>query len=152
MNFFASNPAFLRGQFQRQLTSGAVLKLSEKMDDGKIQEKRFVVAMVTDRVFCCVINSKINTFVKSRPELLRCQVLMPFVDHPFMSWDSHVDCVHTKAYGTVHVMDELMNKTGSMLGRITPALRDSIVSALKFSPTASAKEVSDFCTALHSME
>lgn len=152
MNFFASNPEFLRAQFQRQLTTGAVIKLSEKMDDGKVQEKRFVVAMVTDKTFCCVINSKVNTFLQSRPALLKCQVLMPHVDHPFMSWDSYVDCASTKAYSSVHVLDEFMKKTGSLLGRVTSALRDNMVSALKFSPALSVKEVTALCIALQAME
>lgn len=151
MNFFASSPEFLRAQFQRQLTTGAVIKLAEKMDDGKVQEKRFVVLMVAERTFCCVINSKINPFIQNKPALLKCQVLMPVADHPFMSWDSHIDCVNTKAYGTGHVLDEMIRKTGAMLGRITPALRDEIVSALKYSPALSVTEVADLCAALQAM-
>ena len=151
MNFFASAPGFLRAQFKRQLIPGAVIKLAEKMDDGKVQEKRFVVVNVTDKVFCCVINSQINQFIQNKANLLRCQVSMSKANHPFMSWDSYVDCIHTKAYAADHVLDELVNKRGWMLGNITLEVRDDIVSALKFSPALSPKDVAELCAALGAM-
>jgi hypothetical protein len=152
MNIFASRPQFLRAQFQRQLVTGAVIKLKEKMDDGKVQEKRFVVLMVADRTFCSVINSEINPFIQKRPALLKCQVFMPVADHSFMSWDSHIDCVGLKAYSTDHILDEMMTKTGFMLGQITLSVRDDIISALKHSPALSVAEVAELSASLQAMQ
>ena len=60
-------PEFLRGQIQRQLVPGAVIKLRAVMDDGKLQEKRFVVLHVDENTVCCVINSVVGAFLQAQP-------------------------------------------------------------------------------------
>lgn len=135
MNFFVSVPQFLKNRLRAQLTPGAVIKLNEKMDDGKVQEKRFVVLNVdATTTTCVVINSQINQFIQKRAHLLKCQALMPQATHPFMDHDSHVDCVRTRPYGTDNVLDELVNNPKWMLGRITLQMRDDIQAALLQSP------------------
>lgn len=63
-------PGFLEVQIRRNLVPGAVIKLCQKMDDGKVHEKRFVVLHVDENTTTCVINSEISAFLLRRPALL----------------------------------------------------------------------------------
>ena len=141
-------PEFLRGQIQRQLVPGAVIKLRAVMDDGKLQEKRFVVLHVDENTVCCVINSVVGAFLQARPTLLKCQVSMAVVTHGFMSHDSSVDCSRTRAFATSEVIRDLMAQPTWVLGQIAPELRNEIIGALKFAPTLSPSEVARLCGSL----
>ncbi len=141
-------PAFVEAQIRRQLAPGAVVKLRRVMDDGVLQEKRFVVLHVDDRTITCVINSQVGAFLNARPALLRCQVAMSAAAHDFMSHDSQVDCSRARTYRTSDVVRELVAQPGWVLGTITTELRDAMVAALKFSPTLSAAEVATLCASL----
>jgi hypothetical protein len=146
-------PGYLRAQFQRQLLPGAVIKLEELMDDGKVHEKRFVVVSVDSNghTVCFVINSVIGQFIQARPNMLKCQAPMDVASHPFMSWDSHVDCYAPHVYTTAHVLDELVNGTGSLLGKITLPMRDEVVKKLLLSAVTSPQEKTGFSMALATM-
>ena len=148
MGIFASNPAFVRAQIKRQLVPGAVIKLIEMMDDGRLHEKRFVVLAVSETSICCVINSQIAPYIQSRPHMLQCQVAMPVNEHAFMSHDSHIDCSKVKTFTTDRVIKDLSEKPAWVLGKISLEVRDQMVSALKFAPTNSVKEAENFCAEL----
>ena len=141
-------PGLAAASIRRQLRPGAVIKLRRVMDDGKIHEKRFVIVHVDERTVTCVINSVISAFLQARPAMLRCQVAMPAVAHPFMEHDSHVDCSRTHAYATTDVVRDLVKEPGSVLGVIAAGLRDEMLAALKFSPALSAHEVQLLCASL----
>jgi hypothetical protein len=117
----------------RNLVPGSVIKLIAEMDDGKEHEKRFVVLYVDETTFCCVINSKINPFIAKRKELLQCQVKIEVGNHPFMSWDSHIDCHRVLRYKTADVCKQLSENADWLLGQITQDLTDEVISALKYS-------------------
>jgi hypothetical protein len=148
----ALGSAFPRGfvvsQLQRQLRPGTVIKMRQTMDDGLIHEKRFVIAAINELTITFIINTAINPFLKARPALLKCQVNMPVADHSFMSHDSSVDCSRTRSYATNEVIQDLVEQPDWILGSISTELRASIVAAIKFSPTLSAKEVAELCESL----
>ena len=141
-------PAFLEAQIRRKLVPGAVIKLLQKMDDGKVQEKRFVVLLVDENTITCVINSEISAFLANKPDMLKCQVSMPVASHNFMTHDSHVDCSRARVYSTDSVVQELVAKPDWMLGAITPGLCNDIIGAIKFAPTLSAQEAARLCESL----
>lgn len=114
---------------------GAVIRCPQVMDDRKVHEKRFVVLHVDDETLTIVINSELNEFVERTPALRQCQVAMPKADHPFMRWDSFVDCSKIRKYRTQDLVNHLASNTTDAIGTITPELRDQIVSALKHSVT-----------------
>lgn len=122
------------------------------MDDGKLHEKRFVVVHVDEHTFTCIINSNVSAFLKNRPDMLRCQVLIPTDGHAFMDHDSHIDCSRTRTYSTAEVTNELLQKPEWILGKITASLRDEMIAAIKFAPTFSAKEASAICQSLISAD
>ena len=144
-------PGFLEVQIRRNLVPGAVIKLCQKMDDGKVHEKRFVVLHVDENTTTCVINSEISAFLLRRPALLKCQVSTPAASQPFMNHDSHVDCSRARVYNTSAVVGELISQPDWILGAITLDLRDNIVAALKFASTLTVKEVAQLCNSLASL-
>ncbi len=73
---------------------------------------------------------------------------MPVADHSFMSHDSNVDCSRIRSYATNEVVQDLAEQPDWVLGSISTELRASIVAAIKFSPTLSAKEVAMLCESL----
>lgn len=143
-------PEYLRQQITRLLKPGAVIKLLKTMDDGELHEKRFVVVHVDEHIVTCIINSSVSTFLKNRPDMLRCQVSISANSHAFMDHDSHVDCSRMRRYSTADVINELLQKPKWVLGSITTSLRDEMIAAIKFAPTLSAKEVSAICLSLES--
>jgi hypothetical protein len=144
-------PAFLEAQIRRRLVPGAVIKLRQQMDDGNVHEKRFVVIQVDEATTTCVINSQISAFLVQNPSMLRCQVSMPAASHTFMSHDSHVDCSRARSYRTETVIRDLVAQPDWVLGSITLDLRDSMIAALKFAPTLSAKQAKQYCESLASL-
>lgn len=119
----------------QRLQPGAVIKLTRRMDDGQWHEKRFVVLHVDEETVTCVINSSVSRFIRERPALLRCQVAMAASNHGFMEHDSVVDCSHVRSYESDDVIEDLAREPRWYLGRISPALRDAMLGALKYSPT-----------------
>lgn len=139
---------FVEAQIQRQLKPGTVIKMRQTMDDGLIHEKRFVIVVVNEFTVTFIINTAISAFLQFRPALLKCQVAMPVADHPFMSHDSHADCSRTRSYSTNEVVRDLATQPDWVLGTISAEFRASMVAAIKFSPTLSAKEVAELCESL----
>lgn len=140
--------AFRRTQILRQLVPGVVFKLNARMDDGKIKEKRFVLLKVDTDAITCVINSKLSNFVRTKDELLKCQVSMPVEGHSFMDHDSHVDCSAIRSYLMEDVIAELMLHPDWILGPITLDLRNEIAAALKYSPLIAPNVVAELCQSL----
>lgn len=118
------------------------------MDDGRLHEKRFIVLQVDDHTITCVINSEVSEFVRARPTLLRCQVLMHAVEHLFMDHDSFIDCSRVRSFMTEEVVADLMSRPEWMLGEATDRCCADIAAGLKASETLSVVEVTSICGAL----
>lgn len=52
-----------------------------------------------------LVNSRINNFVRVRPHLMPCEVLLPVTDHNFLSYDSYVDCRDAFYFNTSELND-----------------------------------------------
>jgi hypothetical protein len=118
------------------------------MDDGRLHEKRFVVLDVDDHTITCVINSEISQFIRARPALLRCQVLMQAVQHEFMDHDSHVDCSRIRSFLTEEVLADLMSRPEWILGDAADSCCEDISAGIKASETLSVAEVERICSSL----
>jgi len=141
-------PGFLNSQIERRLRPGAVVKLKYVMDDGVLQEKRFLVVSVESETVTFVINSEIGNYLKARPALLKCQVGMDVATHPFMTHDSHVDCSRARSYPKQQVIAQLIAEPSWVLGDITADLRSQVVAAIKSSPTLSPDQAYTLCLSL----
>lgn len=118
------------------------------MDDGRLHEKRFVVLRVESHTTTCVVNSEISAFIRNRPPMLQCQVLIPMLTHNFMDHDSFIDCSRTRSFVTADVIADLMNRPEWMLGDIAPGLRPKLAAAFRQSPTLSKADIDRLCEAL----
>ena len=141
---------FRVAQIKRRLRPGAVIKLFRRMDDGRLHEKRFVVLHVDDHTTTCVINSQISQFVRARPALLRCQVLMQLAHHDFLDHDSQIDCSRVRSFLTEEVLADLMTRPEWILGDASDSCCDDIAAGIKSSNTLSSSEVERICDSLKS--
>jgi hypothetical protein len=143
-------PAGLRyAAARRVFNAGAVVKLIHAFDDGRPREKRFVIAHVTDeRLHALVINSRISDYLRSKPLLLACQVTMQQAAHPFMEWDSHVDCATPITFATARAVQQLVDEPKWDLGKCTDELRHRIVAGLKDSPIIRSVDLQAYVASL----
>jgi hypothetical protein len=139
---------FRLAQIRRRLKPGVVIKLFRRMDDGRLHEKRFIVLQVDAHTTTCVINSEISHFIRARPALARCQVLMTQAQHDFMDHDSHIDCSRVRSFLTDEVIADLMTRPEWILGDASDACRVGIMAGIKASETLSVAEVESICSSL----
>ncbi|WP_160055757.1 hypothetical protein [Pseudomonas sp. R84] len=118
-----------------------------EMDDGRMHEKRFVVLDVSEDTFTCVINSRISAFIAKNENKAKCQVQIEASQHPFMSWDSHVDCSRIRTYSRTELVDQLCAHPEWILGMTTPELRERIIAAIKISKTIPSALAAQCCAA-----
>jgi hypothetical protein len=146
--------SFKAAAIKRQLRPGVVVKIETTMDDGEIHEKRFVILRVDEATstFTCVINSRLSRIIANNPAASQCQVRIDRQTHPFMDWDSHIDCSRIRQYSTDDMCEQLAAKPDWVLGNITSEIRDQIVSALKFSRTIASVELNICSDALAGIE
>jgi len=145
-------PEYIDASIRRQLVPGTIIKFNAIMDDGKLQEKRFIILDVSGDTFTCVINSKINSFIAKNAKLLQCQVEIKKQQHPFMDWDSHIDCTRVRTYSTDNVVEQLKGVPTWILGCADNNLIDQIMAALKLSPSLSPLEVQRYCGILGAVQ
>jgi len=141
---------FRVAQIKRRLRPGTVIKLFRRMDDGQLHEKRFVVLHVDDHTITCVISSEISQFIRTRPALLRCQVLIQSAHHDFMDHDSHVDCSRVRSFLTEEVIADLASRPEWILGDATDSCCDDIAAGIKAAETLSVADVERICNSLGS--
>lgn len=147
--FFPEN--IKKGSATRNVVPGAVIKMFVIMDDGKEHEKRFLVVHVDENTVACVINTKINSLITNRPSLLKCQVAIEPVGHPFMHHESHIDCSKVRKYPTADVVDGLTSKPEWVLGTINARLRDQVVAAIKCAPQLPPIDAGIYAASLESV-
>lgn len=136
----------------RNTAPGMVIKLQAVMNDEKMHEKRFLIVHVDEFTVACVINTRINRFIINNPDprLLQCQVRIECKTHPFMDWDSHIDCSKVWKYKTSEVVESVIQNPEWVFGEITEALRDEVVAAIKYAPQIAPIEVGIYCASLNS--
>lgn len=132
----------------RQLQPGTVVKFNAIMDDGKLHEKRFLVLSVDARTTTLVMSSEISAFIRARPEILKCQVMIDAASHGFMDRDSHIDCSRARDYATTEVVDQLVNNPAWILGKVSSPVVHQVVAAIKASPTISPAVAKSLCDSL----
>lgn len=136
----------------RSVAPGMVIKLRVEMDDGREHEKRFLIVHVDEHTVACVINSEIHPFIRSNQKLFTCQVKIDTETHPFMDWESHIDCSRVKKYPTATVVDTLSEQPDWILGAITAILRDQVTAAIKYAPQIAPIDAGVYCASLDSAQ
>lgn len=142
---------FRKAAIERRLKPGAVIKVVQRMDDGKEHIKRFVVMSVSENVIACVMNSEINRIISSNPDIMRCQVSLSG-NLPYTDRDCHLDCSRLRHLNKEDVIEQLSQDPALVLGAIDATTRDEIVAAIKYSPVIPPVEAVACCEALGAVE
>lgn len=147
MNTLQFPESYQRKRVEERLVPGVVIKFPAVMGDGKLHEKRFVVVDGGPPTLTCVMNTEINGFIKSRPDLLKCQVKVSG-SYSFADYDCHFDCSQVLSYDRNEVIEVLMGDFNKVLGDVDEPLRDQLVSGLQAAVTV---DPDDLATALSSL-
>lgn len=83
-----------------------------------LPKDKFVVIACFDPNPCgFFINTKVNDFIQASPQLMACEVLLSVAVHPFLSYDSWLDCREILSFQEA----ELADKRGAL---VTTAIMD----------------------------
>lgn len=92
-----------------------------------LPKDKFVVLACFDPNPCgFFINTAINRYIQQRPQLLPCEVLLQVSRHPFLQYDSWLDCMELLSLQSTELTD--------LRGRIDPATIQDILSAVRSCP------------------
>ena len=92
-----------------------------------IPKNKFVVIICFDpNPHGFFINSQINQFIRRRPRLLPCEVLLPANAHPFLRYDSWLDCQN--------LYDFQPNELTDHRGAIVSAVRVAVLQGVQNCP------------------
>jgi hypothetical protein len=127
-------------QYRSRLNPGAVLRLYSGVAE---KTKRHVLIFAnSDRALAFLINSTPSALVRSKPDWLKRQVLMPQETHRFMDHDSHIACHDTVALPKFATLAEgLANGHVEHLGDVDRALHPRIVAATAGSNLIAARDI-----------
>lgn len=116
------------------------------------EKYKYLVVCCTNPLLVLCINSEINEYIKCRPELLACQVDVPETDHPFLKWDSVVNCVEASdSFDITELSEKIVSDYYKIIkGRIEDYCMRNIYIAVSISPTMKRKHKKAILTALSS--
>jgi hypothetical protein len=79
-----------------------------------------------------LINSRVNPYIANRPYLMVGQATILVAEHPFLQWDSHVDCNDIFPFDESQLTDDR--------GPVSDNAKASIREAVERSSTLTRKE------------
>ncbi len=99
------------------------------------KNKHLLIVCINPRPLFFIVNSKIHPYVKGRPDLKSCQVLLKASQHLFLAHDSYVDC---RDVCTNFSLDDIVTQvqTGRqrMKGFISEDAQEQVMAAIKVCP------------------
>ncbi|WMT13370.1 hypothetical protein [Serratia fonticola] len=101
------------------------------------EKLKFLLVACCDPLLVLVINSEINEFHATRPQLSACHVELPQVDHDFLDWDSFVNCVEAHAAFDINNIKQLIldDYHHIVKGRVADYCLRNVYRAVDGSPT-----------------
>lgn len=89
-----------------------------------------------------VVNSEMNDYVKNRPHLAKCHILLEKEKHHFLSHDSYINCNEAKSFSIEEVETQVLENMGRIKGIVSKEIRLFIIEATKASKTLSREKKS----------
>lgn len=132
----------------KQLTPGCVIRIEVVFP--QITKPKFLV-LVADRdpdYLTFIVNSETHPYVAARPKLAKCQVELDAAGHPFLKRDSQIACHEVLTLKRAEVLKVLTADVSGIKGRVSQAVQDQIVAAVKFAVTLSDAEKTAIIAAL----
>lgn len=84
-------------------------------------KKFFIVAGLSqDKVYLCsvFINSKIHPSIHNKPKQLELQMPLKKNNNSFLKYDSYVNCAYPMRLDTSKIIDSIINKECTIIGRV----------------------------------
>jgi len=145
----AFSPDERRKSVFRRLKLGAVVRLVVAFPEGP-RTKFLVVVHVDEQCCTLIVNSRVNPFISSHPELNVCQVRVDVARHPFLRHDSHIACHDVLRLPTAAVVRDLVADERLFVGTIHREIVVEIVAAIKRAPTLTPADQAAFAGSLES--
>lgn len=102
---------------------------------------KYVLIMSVNEIqaMALIINSQIHPFIQKHSDLLACEVLISAEEHPFLTYDSYVDCQNLFPFQHSRLTD--------FRGSITESSRLDILTAVMICPVLAQKHKQVILTA-----
>lgn len=129
----------------RHLLPGAVLYLPFTFPgEARAKEKYMVVvAAVSPKLVLLTINTDVNPFTASRPELNRCNVVIPQDEHDFLDYDSNLACHQAQIANEKETAALLNAEPARYCGVISRPIRRAILGVMATQPRSISKVMRD---------
>jgi hypothetical protein len=95
------------------------------------KEKLLMIAHVAAEVHVFVVNSSIPSFIRSRPDMLRCQVELRKETHGFLRLDSFLDCAQVYSIPAQEIERHLVADMRRIRGSVDPGARSAVIGAIR---------------------
>lgn len=124
---------------RRQVAPGHVLCLFCEFTVPP-KEKYLAVVSAEPRPLLFVVNSSVGEFVRQRPDLLKCQVLLSAADYGFLTHDSYLDCSNVIDCIDQNVIaHQVTRDIGRIKGDLNGATRARVVEVVRQAKTISPR-------------
>lgn len=115
---------------RRQLTPWRVIRLSCHFTSPP-KEKLLVVARVAAEVHVLVINSAVPPFIRARPDMHQCQVVLRKATHGFLRLDSFLDCTQVYSIPAQEIERHLVADMRRIWGEVGAGERSAVIEAIR---------------------
>jgi hypothetical protein len=123
------------------LEVGNVLHLFCRFTQPYPKEKFMVLVCREPKPLFLLINSKINKFIQSKPDLMAIQVLIDSTTHTFLDYDSYVDCTEPCSFDVQEIKEQIAADASRVKGNVSAEVMSEIIVAVKKSPMLPSRQL-----------
>jgi hypothetical protein len=99
------------------------------------KNKHMLLVCTNPRPLLFMVNSQIHPYIRSKPYLKSCQVLLSVDQHFFLAHDSYVDCRNAcTTFSKTDILTQLRADERRMKGFISEQAQEQVIAAIKFCP------------------
>jgi ferredoxin len=100
------------------------------------KNKHILIASIYPHPLLLMVNSQIHSYIKSRPCLKSCQVLLRASEHLFLAHDSYVDCRNVcTTFSLNDIVAQVHADRRRIKGFISDEAQAQVIAAIKVCPT-----------------
>lgn len=110
--------------------------------------KYLVLACADPKPLFFFINTVVPDFIRNNTRLYLTQVLIDHQSHPFLRYDSYIDCHELCAFSADHILAQIAVDPGCVRGVLSDAARAAVVRTVRSSPTLAQRKIEWIVAAL----
>ena len=126
-----------QAQVQKEFIPGCVIRVDVRFPHAT--KTKFLAIAYNDDEECLafVINTKVHPLIEKKLDSRQSQVKIDCANHGFLGHDSYIACHEVLTIRKPDIIKELIADPSKIKGRVSPEVREQIVSAVKFARTIS---------------